>query len=327
MAAMNNSAFNISQQNFTDSSDVSVFYIAIALLHILLVVVPALVFGPIVLGIFISNKELRDPVSILYICTGTLCVVGPLTYGLLMDFSLLTTVQLFGSCDSQTSKIFWLLFGTFQAQLLASNALLSIVQYISVKWGSKTVSTRVAVGIFFTMFVVYLLTNMIHFIGSSEEHLRGSLCRHPGPALPYAYPLITMFTLGIFTIPPFVVVVVFSILTIVYVKKNTVLNGQVVTTVVKIVLIWTVAVILLRTIPIIVVFLGFDTESTPISVILLRSWYGVYSVELSYPLCLLLPMFLHKTVGKILKKKFKSIYAQHIVNRVAPSELSVSHPP
>ncbi|XP_064406051.1 uncharacterized protein LOC135351073 [Halichondria panicea] len=320
MTAVNNSAFNISQQNFTD---VSVFYIASGVLHILLVVVPVLVFGPIVLGVFISNKELRDPVSILYICTATLCVIGPLTYGLLLDCSLITTVEFFGSCESQTSKIFWVLFGTFQTQLLASNALLSLVQYISAKWGSKKISTRVVVGIFFTMFVVSLLANMIHFIGSSEEHIRGSLCRHPGAAIPYAYPFITMFTLGVLTIPPFVLVVVFSILTIVYVKKKTVQNSHVIKTVVKIVLIWTAAVMLCRSLPILVVFLGFDTASTPISVILVRSWYGIYSVELSYPLFVLLPMFLHKTVGKILKKKFKSIYAQYNLSRVSPSGSSI----
>ncbi len=323
MTAVNNSAFNISQQNFTDSFDVSVFYIASGVLHILLVVVPVLVFGPIVLGVFISNKELRDPVSILYICTATLCVIGPLTYGLLLDCSLITTVEFFGSCESQTSKIFWVLFGTFQTQLLASNALLSLVQYISAKWGSKKISTRVVVGIFFTMFVVSLLANMIHFIGSSEEHIRGSLCRHPGAAIPYAYPFITMFTLGVLTIPPFVLVVVFSILTIVYVKKKTVQNSHVIKTVVKIVLIWTAAVMLCRSLPILVVFLGFDTASTPISVILVRSWYGIYSVELSYPLFVLLPMFLHKTVGKILKKKFKSIYAQYNLSRVSPSGSSI----
>ncbi len=329
---MNNYTLNNSCLSLANCSDVAVFYIASGVLHILLVIIPVLVIGPIVLGIFISNKKLRDPVSVLYICTATLCVIGPLTYGLLMDLSLITTVQIFGSCDSKNPRTFWILFSTVQSHLLASNALLSSVQYVTTRWGKKKVSTRAALGIFFTFLVVIFLANM-NLIGlTEEEHVRGSLCRHPGQDVPYAYALITMFTFGVFTVPPFILVVVFSILTAVHIKKNTINDGKSVKTVMKIVLIWTFTVIFLRFLPILVIFLGFDTTSTPISVILARSWYGIYSVELSNPLFLFLALFLHKTVrvtflNKIKIKKICPMFkCKKIANKISPSGLSDSIP-
>ncbi len=324
---MNNSTLNNSCLSLANCSDVAVFYIASGVLHILLVIIPVLVIGPIVLGILISNKKLRDPVSVLYICTATLCVIGPLTYGLLMDLSLITTVQIFGSCDSKSPRIFWILFSTFQAQQLASNALLSSVQYVTTRWGKKKVSTRAVLGIFFTLLVVIFLANMINLIGATKvKHIRGSYCRHPGPEVPYAYALVITVTIGIFTIPPFILVVVFSILTTVHIKKHTINNRQSVKTVLKIVLIWTFTVIFLRFLPILILILGIDTISTPISVVLVRSWYGIYSVELSNPLFLFLALFLHKTVRVTFLNKVKRIcQCKKASNEISRSGLSGSN--
>lgn len=323
---MNSSALNISCLTLANCSDVAEFYVALGALHILLVIIPVLVIGPIVLGIFISNKKLRDPVAFLYICTATICIIGPLTYGLLMDLTLITTLEVFGSCDTKSPRTFWILFSTFQSQLLACNALLSAVQYFTIKWGRK-VTIRAVMGIFFFLFVVIFLCNMIHLVGASkEEHIRGSLCRHPGETVPYAYALVTLFTIGVLTIPPFILVVVFSILTAVHIKKNTIKNGQPAKTVLKIVLIWTFTVIFLRCLPILVILLGFDTTITPISVILVRSVYGIYSVELSNPLFLFLALFLHRTVRITFLDKIKKICqmikSKMFANKVSPSGLS-----
>ncbi len=325
-----NSTLNASCLNFTNCSDVAVFYQASGVLHILLVVIPVLVIGPIVLAIFISNKKLRDPISVLHICTAIICIIGPLTYGLLMDFSLITTVEVFGLCDSKNPRTFWILFGTFQSLLLATNSILSSVQYVTIKWGKQKVSTPCVLGIFFALLVIIFLANLIHLIGlTKEEHIRGSLCRHPGSEVPYAYPLITMFSFGVFTIPPFALVVIFSIWTIIHIKKNTVDNGHSVRNVLKIVLLWTSSIIFLRFLPIFVIFLGFDTVNAPIAIVVVRSWYGIYSIELANPLFLILTLFLHKTVRQTFLKKTKKMFGFKKVNKIASSilPLSKSSPP
>ena len=97
-------------------------YVATGVAHIILVVIPTLILGSILLSLLLSNKKLRDPPSILFMCTTVLCMVGPVTYGLLMDISLITGFPLFGNCKAGTTPAFWSLFAMFTLQLIVSTA-------------------------------------------------------------------------------------------------------------------------------------------------------------------------------------------------------------
>ena len=59
--------------DFTEFANV---YIACGVVHLLLVVIPALVLGPLILSVLVSNKKLRDPTSVLFMCITVVCTLG-----------------------------------------------------------------------------------------------------------------------------------------------------------------------------------------------------------------------------------------------------------
>ena len=124
----------VNTTNFTmaDQLEFARSFTAIGVAHLLLVVIPSLILGPLILGMFISNKKLRDPVSILFMCITVVCILGPLTYGLLQDLSLITDFPLLGSCEIFRGRLFWFSLGFFQILLTVSNTILVVVQYITV---------------------------------------------------------------------------------------------------------------------------------------------------------------------------------------------------
>lgn len=321
---MNNST-SLNSTNLTNSSDFGIFFQASGVVHIVLVVIPVLVIGPVVLGIFVSSKKLRDPVSVVYICTSTICIVGPLTYGLLMDLSLITNLDFWGSCDSRIPRAFWITFVAFQFQLVASNALLSCVQYVTIRWGTRKLSNCAALLVFFILFVIAFLGSMIHLIGPIEERIWGSLCRHPdGDSIPVLLVAIGIITFGLFTAPPVILVVLFSVLTALHIRKKVTMNNKPVKAVDKVVLIWTFAVIILRILPNCVIFASIGTETEPVnSVVFVWAWCGVYSVELSNPLFLFLALLLHKKARTTCLSKVKNIcqklHFKRFTSKVVPS--------
>ena len=115
-------------------------------------VLPVLFVGPFVLALFIMNKKLRDSVSIVFMFLIVFCICGPLTYGLLTDISLITDAEVFGTCDKSYS-VFFVLFAFCHQQVLVSNALLIVLQNISVRFGIK----KVSVGQTLTILILLLL--------------------------------------------------------------------------------------------------------------------------------------------------------------------------
>ena len=149
-----NSSSNISELTNTTNpflKDAHIF-VGSGVAHMMFVIIPTLIFGPILLSLLLSNKKLRDPSSILFKCTTMLCMVGPLPYGLLMDISLITGLPIFGSCSTDTPPAFWIFLTLFHLQLIVSTAYLSVTQYITIRWGPTKLSTAKTVVIFCIFF-------------------------------------------------------------------------------------------------------------------------------------------------------------------------------
>ncbi len=279
-------------------------YIASGVAHILLVIIPTIILGSIVLAIFISNKKLRDPVSVVFIFSSAWSIAGPLSYGLLMDVSLITDRKVIGSCQNYSSRIFWIAFATFQAGLLVINAYMSIVHYLTIRWGINKVSLRVTAAVLFISLTVTLLICMVNFVGlSSPLKVRGSLCLHPSSFTDTM--VIGGSALIFLSLPICIVVGVFFSLTIRYVKKNTIANTNLVKSVTKIIVSWTIFVIASQSVPV-TAFL-IRTHSKGSIVVYNVAWFFIYSVEISYPSYLLLVLFLHKTVREKFIGKCKKI--------------------
>ena len=294
-------------------------FVGTGVAHLILVIIPTLILGSILLSVLLSNKKLRDPPSILFMCTTVLCMVGPVTYGLLMDISLITDLPVIGTCGTDTQQVFWIFFGLFTLQLIVSTAYLSVMQYISIRWGPKKLSTIKTVIIFFILFAYSSIGGIVNLVYNtaldSALTVRGSMCTFSFEAI--FIPLVTVGTLGLlmFVVPSVTLITVFSVLSFRYVKRHTIDNGDVVRNVFIIMI--TISSVVLRFLPILNIFLFFIDNPTTID------WILTYSIELNYPFFLILTIFVHKSARKELFKRLKCSSLKSLIgkpsNQVAPS--------
>lgn len=285
-------------------AQLDVLYVTIGMAHVLLVIAPTLLLGSIVLSIFISNKKLRDPVSIVFIFTSFWSILGPVTYGFLMDLSLFTDIEVIGSCKNYSSRIFWVLFGTFQVGLLMDVSYLSIVHYSTVRWGVKKVPLKATIVVLSVSLTFCLLGCTFHFIGpSSLVRLKGSLCLHPSTIRDTV--IIGVSALLLFSLPISVIVGVFSCLTIRYVKKNTISSTNLVKSVTRIIITWTIFTSICQLLPL-TAFLSRALAQGKLHAYTAALLF-IYAVELSHPVFQLLVLLLHKTVREIFIGKCKKI--------------------
>ena len=296
------------QLNFTEYANI---YKASGILHLLLVVIPVLLLGPLVLGLFISNKKLRDPSSILFMCITCVCIIGPSTYGLLMDISLITDYQILRSCE--IGRMFWLLLFLHQYVLMYTISLLLVIQYIAIRWGKKKLPLKLTLSLFFTLTVLITILSFHSLVTEGTIQIRGFLCHATGSIL------LQGITGILLIIAATVIVGVFSCLTVKYLKKNVIQNKVVVRNIQVIMVAMITSIIVFRFLPIVnfVVQGPISTEEGAVV-----SWLLNYSSELSYPLFPILTLLVNKAVRKTLAEKIKAISCTSIKrrsNRVGPT--------
>ena len=293
-----------------DFSEFANVYIGSGVVHLLLVVIPALVLGPLILSVLVSNKKLRDPTSILFMCITVVCTLGPMSYGLLTDISLITDYPVLGSCETLRALPFWFSIFFFQILLLTSNALVVAVQYVSVRWHQK-LSTGKMVSIFLALLSFVFLVSLVNLLALLDTSApvvttRGYICY--SLTSPFSFTLFVaagVLGLTLFVIPSCITVVLFSVLLVKYVKKHTIdsSNKKVVRDVLIIMVAMTTSLIIFRLLPAISFLLRPALGSEEAAAVV--SWVIDYSSELSYPLFLLLTLFVHKTVRTTFLKPLK----------------------
>ena len=301
---------NVTNFTVADQLDFSGFghvFVAIGVAHLLLVTVPSLILGPLILGLFISSKKLRDPVAILFMCITVVSIIGPLTYGLFQDLGLITDFPLLGVCQIIRSCPFWSSLGFSHLVLSTTSAILVVVQYVTVRWGRK-LSIRGTILILIAFLPLLFLVSIINWNTLSDANaviitVRGSLC----------YGLLTSISLNTFLVQgllvfsviavAYITVLVFSILIVRYVKKHTIDNKKVVRDVLIVMIALSTSVVIFRLIPV----LRFLIEPSFGDIIENFSIFFVldYSIDFSYPLFLVLTLFVHKTVRTTFFKALK----------------------
>ena len=301
--------------------------IACGVAHLLLVVIPSLILGPLILGVFISNKKLRDPVAILFMCITAVCILGPLTYGLLLDLSLITDFPLLGSCEALRGQVFWFSVFFFEILLLTSNIPLAVMQYVSVRWG-KRLSAQSTILIFIMLACLVLILTSVNFIyvaSSAIFRMRGSLCNAiTNSAASTLLSIVGTLVTILVRLPTFAVVGTFSFLTVRFIKKHTVNGKKVVRGVVIIMFFMSVSVVSFRLLPIFQLLLLPALSSTEENVIV--SFIVYYSTDLCFPLFLILTVFAHKTVKTTISEALKGCNLKKVFykrsNRVLDSSSS-----
>ena len=280
-----------------DLSDYEWFFISIGAVHILFVVVPVLIVGPIVLTPFVADKKLRDSVSIVFIITIIFCVFAPLVNGLLTDLSLITDIEVFGPCDT-SYNIFFVLYAYGHLQVLVCNALLTVLQNVSVRHGIKKVSILQTMAVLIILFLFSIGGSLLILLtGVSHVRLRGSVCSLDGTETL----IVGTILISLYVLPSIVTIGISSFLTIRFIKKNTTTKEKCIRRLIKIIVTWLVLSLIFRSFASSAPFLPLI--STEISHIC--SFPAYYIADLNYPLFLFLSLFLHTKVNESVKRNFR----------------------
>ena len=310
--------------NLTDQLDFSEqanVYKASGILHLLLVVTPVLTLGPLVLSLFISNKSLRDPASILFMCITSVCILAS-TYGLLMDISLITDIPTLGSCEVFGARVFWFQFFLYQTVIMVGNSLLVMAQYIAIRWGKEKLPIKRTVPLFITAVLLTLTITFLSYIPtfldattSGTEPVRGSYC-----LIADSFQLARV-VLFLWTAVSTIIVGVFSFLIVRYVKKHTIHNKKVVRDVQIIMIAMTISVFFFRCLPPLINTVSQIRVELATEEDALIQWTIGYSSELSYTLLLVLILLVHKVVRSTLIEKVRSLSStcKRGSNKVGPA--------
>lgn len=157
-------------------------YIALALCHMFLIAVPAVVLSSLAIYFIVKKSLSRHPTNVVFCWICAICILGPSTYGLLMDFSLIFDVPLLGRCDRQwEGMILWLCYAcatTAYDFLLAFSA---IAFYVSLRWNVQHFSVRkLNLALAGVVLLAFLVASFWLVIAESQVvwscRIRGSFC-------------------------------------------------------------------------------------------------------------------------------------------------------
>ncbi len=162
-----------------------------------------------------------------------------------------------------------------------TNALLVIVQYVSIRWSLDKVKLKVNLVIFLGIFLFLLARSAPNLVPDSVTiPIRGSVrfeVTEPDPT-------IGVVVIVLYVLPPLVVVGVFAFLTIRLVQKQTVESKKFVKNVLIIMVSMMTAIIIFRLVPL-VVFL-VEAESEFIEEAAIASWLTLVTLFFCFIFCL-----------------------------------------
>ena len=158
----------------------SLFYVVLAVAHIVLIVLPAVALGTGAL-VYLSSSHINKHPTV-YVLRW-ICVVSilcPSTYGLLMDISLLTDLPILGTCGVR-GVIPWMSHTFCETFVMWLTALIAFQIYSSVKTKPNAhFKKRVNLLLIATLLVCLLESLLVNIpsmvLSESQCHVQGSFC-------------------------------------------------------------------------------------------------------------------------------------------------------
>ena len=193
-------------------------YVAMGIIHLVIVVIPLLVIVPVVLYYIyrIMKESGVKPGIFLYAVVAFLCVTGPLTHGILTDISIIANVQVYGNCSSpyRISAIRGFLASGIHSIVILTLTLISAVQFSMLHFRFKITLKMVCTA--FIFIVVYSIAiNSLRFTGTYRE-IWGPICTQEGGIATITAIILTVATFII----PLIVTVTCSVLTCLKTKNS-----------------------------------------------------------------------------------------------------------
>ena len=204
-----NYSSDIEETNSSIDEELIAIYESLGIAHLTIVVVPSLVLAPVVIYCLCTLMKASGvkPVSLLFLFLAILCMLGPLSYGILLDVTLITAIPVFGNCTTQypvAAMQLMVIVGLTMATSVTI-AMIAVLQFMVLHCRRIVVLKHVIfvyAGLLLTTFGV----SGIYFNGGYTE-IRGSYCRGSrGPvntyvcsALGYIVPALFAVVLSILT--------------------------------------------------------------------------------------------------------------------------------
>ena len=277
-------------------------YVAIGIIHLIIVVIPSLVIVPVVLYyIYLIMKQSgAKPVIFLYAVMAVLCFIGPLTYGILADVGLIANIPVYGNCSSspyRTYAIQAVLPLAMHAILTITIALIAAVQF-SIVYFRFQITLKMVCAAFLFIVVYSFAINSLRFTGTYRE-IRGTFCsqEHVIATIYSSILLVAAF------IVPLIVTVICSVLTCLKMKKSMVnTTGYSAVRSVVVLNTFNITCYLALTVPgIVVYFLGKQLRASEQSQETLDQLVviGQYIIEFSYPITALSILIRHSRIRQM----------------------------
>ncbi len=294
-------------------------YVLLATLHLLLIVLPSLFFNTLAIVLLNkTNKDKHPSVDVFYwICT--VCILGPCSYGLLMDLSLLFDQPILGKCLIQwQGAIYWCGHSFFNTLLYWLLGILSIVLCLTIS-GFKI--QRWKLNIFLCCVLIFFVLETFAFIIGIEMQsskfcpVRGSFClTFYTESRVIAFVGFARVLIG-FPMPATIVVatVIFSFFKV---KTSTVTADKpLIRSLVRLIIIMITGAFLITT-PTAFLYFGSYNDFHQGFIELVSTYF----LQINYVLYPTLILILHKKSRKTIKQKFRNLFKMRGTHcRILPS--------
>ena len=214
-----NPTSDIEETNSSVDEELIAIYKALGIAHLIIVVVPTLVLASVVIYCLCTLMKASGvkPVSLLFLFLAILCMLAPLSYGVLWDVSLITAISVFGNCTTQYPVIGFqtmIVFGLAVA-VSVTIAMIAVLQFMVLQC-RKAVILKYVIFVYAGLLVTSFGISGIFFNGRSTE-IRGSHCKSYVQS-------VGLVNTAVWAAPTFtfavLLTVVFSILTCIKVKRD-----------------------------------------------------------------------------------------------------------
>ena len=277
-------------------------YLAIGIIHLVIVVIPSLVIAPMVLYYiyYIVKESGIKPVILLYAVVAVLCFAGPLTHGILNDVGVIANIPVYGYCSSPylTGGIqIQLTFG-MHTTILITLTLISAVQF-SMLYFRFQITIKMVCTVLLFLVVYSFAIYCIEFIGTYRE-IRGPLCAQEGEK---GIITTTFLVVTALVIPLIITVHACSVLTWLITKNSTVNNAgnSAARSVVVLIIFNIVCFVAVRIPGLVIVLLGkpqlrvAEQQETLSALVVI----GQYTIDVNYPLTAFSILVLHSGIRRM----------------------------
>ena len=316
------------QLNSSDERSTQV-YVALGIIHLVIVVIPSLVIAPIVLYYIyhIMKESGIKPVILLYAVVAVVCFTGPLTYGILNDVGIIANIPVYGNCSSPylTHAIRLVMTYGMHTIMVIIITLISAVQF-SMLYFRFQITLKMVCTVLLFLVVYSIAIHCIRFTGTYKE-IWGPFCTEEGKVGTIVSILLTVTAFII----PLIIIVTCSVLACLKTNSSTVnIGGNSAARSVVVLNIFNIILYIALRIPAFVVyFLGKELhaveqqESSDELVVI-----GQYIADLNYPITALSILILHSGIRRMAfrccNKKTKVAQASYSSKKTSTDTLQIA---